>query len=389
MVERGLRWIGVIAMLGACGDDSSPAADETSSAGTTGDGPGSTSSGGSDPASTSSGADGSTSSPATTTGASESSGGDTTGGAADPGCPECTVLADDLEDGRGIAVDATHVYFTDTSAGTILRASIAGGEVDTLVMGQAAPYDLAVDGEAVYWTNFAEAGSVQRVAKDGGAPELVDTNTPFPRAVALDATHVYWTGFTSDSGLLVRRPLTLDGSAQTLLSGSAGFAELVVGSQSVYVSSHDPTTEGGVGFIEPPPEDMLGAIVSVPIDGGDEPESLALVAQPFGIALAGDGTLVWATGDGAAADGPQRIFRLELAAPPEEQLTPAQTAPWGVAADEESVYFTDHTEVKSVPVAGGDIVVLATMQDSARSIAVTSDSIYWITQTRVLARPKP
>lgn len=390
MVDRNLRWFGVLVWsFVACGDDSPPASPDTS-AGTTGEGPSTTSASSVDSSTSDPAADTSTSLSATTGAASESSDDGTTDGSpGDAGCPECTILADALEDGRGIAVDATHVYFTDTTAGTILRVPTSGGEVETLVMGQAAPYDVAVDGTHVYWTNFAEAGSVQRIANDGDAPELVDTDTPFPRAVALDATHVYWTGFAVDSGRLARRPLTLDGSAQTLLSGDAGFAELVVGPDSVFVSSHDPTT-GGASFIEPPPELMQGAILSVPLDGGfDEMDALALVAQPWGIAMTDDGTVVWATGDGAAADGPLRIFRWAPPAGPEEQITPAQTAPWGVAADDDRVYFTDHTEVKAVPVAGGDIVVLATMQDSARSIAVTSDAIYWITQTRVLVRPKP
>jgi hypothetical protein len=389
MVIRGRRWIGVVLSLVACGDDSQPAMQDTGGGSTTGDGPSSTSSSDGDPSGTTAVADSSTSLPGTTTAADDSTGDGTTGsGSADPGCPECIVLADDLANGRGIAVDATHVYFTDQSAGTISRVPIAGGDVETIAMSQAAPYDIAVDGEAVYWTNFDAAGSVQRIAKDGDTPELVDTNTPFPRAIALDATHVYWTGFTANSGALARRPLTLDGSAQTLLTGDAGFAELAVGPDSVYVSSHDPTT-GGVGFIEPPPEKMQGAILSVPLDGIDEPDTLAVVSQPWGIALTDDGTVVWATGDGAAADGPLRIFRYVLAAPPEEQLTTAQMAPWGVATDGERVYFTDHAEVKAVPTAGGDIVVLATMQNSARSIAVTSDSVYWITQERVLGRPKP
>lgn len=388
MVER-LRWIGVIVLsFVACGDESPPASQETS-AGTTGDGPSTTSASSVDSSSSASVADTSTSQTGTTSAASEGSDDGTTGDPpGDAGCPECTVLADGLEDGRGIAVDATHAWFTDTSAGAILRLPMAGGEVETIVMSQAAPYDIAVDDDAVYWTNFDAAGSVQRIAKDGVAAELVDTNTVFPRGIALDATHVYWTGFDTDAGGLYRRPLTLDGSTQTLLTASKGFAELVVGSQDVFVSSHTPSS-GGVGFIEPPPEEMLGAILSVPLDGSAEPDNLALVAQPFGIALTSDGTLVWATGDGAAADGPLRIFSYALPGGPEQQITPAQTAPWGVATDDAWVYFTDHTDVKAVPVAGGDVVVLATMQDSARSIAVTNDAIYWITQTRVVTRPKP
>jgi hypothetical protein len=60
-----------------------------------------------------------------------------------------------------------------------------------------------------------------------------------------------------------------------------------------------------------------------------------------------------------------------------------------VAADETYVYWTDYTEVKALPHAGGEPLLLADQQNIGRSIVVDDDQVYWITRTRVLQRPKP
>lgn len=57
------------------------------------------------------------------------------------------------------AVDATHVYFTQPSAGLVLRVAKAGGPVETVASGQARPVAIAVDEARVYWTNL-EAGTL-------------------------------------------------------------------------------------------------------------------------------------------------------------------------------------------------------------------------------------
>ncbi len=392
MVDRKWFWIGVA--LAACGGDSSPASsDDTTGNGTSSGAPAST--GESSSSSSSGGAGVDTSSGGTTTSSSSGpvDGSDSSTGAppTDPGCPECTVLADGLESGRGVAIDDTHVYFTDQTAGTVERVAIDGGDRMVLASDQDDAYDVTVADGVVYWTRHSAEGRVVRIAKDGGTPEFVDDDTPYARGVAVDDSHVYWTRYASNEGALHRRALDLESPTELLYTGSAGFSELALSSTRVFVSSHDPYT-GGVSFIEPPPEEMIGTVLSVPLAGDlDDTETAAVggeVAQPWGVAIAGD-ELYFATGDGGGGYGPNRIFQLTIGSPPAAQFTSPQTAPWGVAADDAWVYFTDASEVKAAAADTGDVTVLATMQNSARSIAVNDTMVAWVTKDRVLARPKP
>jgi hypothetical protein len=308
-----------------------------------------------------------------------------------PGCPECTLLAGSLEGGRGIAVDDAHVYFTDEAAGTVERVSLSGGDRTVIASNQGSPYAVAASSDHVYWTIHSAAGAVMRATKDGGAPEFVDDDAAWARGIDLDDTHVYWTRFAAFEGALHRRSMALDEDPELLYTGSAGFAELAVGTSRVFVTSHEPAS-GGVAFIEPEPEEMMGTVLSVPLAGdlGDIDTSPVGgdVAQPWGIAVRGS-QVYFATGEGGASLGPNRIFQLTIGSPPATQLTSEQTAPWGVAADDEWVYFTDHSEVKAVPTAGGEVVVLAAVQNSARSIAVAGELLVWVTKDSVVARPIP
>lgn len=65
----------------------------------------------------------------------------------------------------GIALDATHVYFTDATRGRVLRVPRAGGPAETLVSGQDAPTSVAVDAQYLYWANLTNGGSVWRLKR--------------------------------------------------------------------------------------------------------------------------------------------------------------------------------------------------------------------------------
>lgn len=314
--------------------------------------------------------------------------------AADPGCPECTVLVDGLEGGRGLALDATHAYYTDQNRGTVERVALAGGAPEVLATDQITPYDVAVDGAHVYWTNFSAAGGVYRMAKGGGAIDVLDDYSSLPRSLVVDATHVYWTTFASGGGGVWRRDLALAATSEQIVFAISGVADLVIDASRVYATSHDPAPNGGgVGFIqEPPQEPAVGVVVSVPLAGDPDFDATTIlasgIAQPWGLAKAGD-ALFWANGDGAGSNDANAVMSVDIDAGPAVVLASGQNAPWGVAADDAAIYWTDSTEVRAMPQAGGEPIVLATMQANARSIAVGADAVVWITTVRVLSRPKP
>ena len=136
------------------------------------------------------------------------------------------------------------------------------------------------------------------------------------------------------------------------------------------------------GWTPPVPSD-------VPTEPGMETQLAVEQAVPWGMAVAAD-TVFWVNGDGQGNDQPLRVMSVPtdgMQSPTE--LAQEQTSPWGVAADETYVYWTDYTEVKALPHAGGEPLLLADQQNIGRSIVVDDDQVYWITRTRVLQRPKP
>ena len=60
-------------------------------------------------------------------------------------------------DGANLAVDSTHVYFTETESGVLSHAPKQGGAGEAIASGQAFPSSPAVDDEYVCWTNYAPA----------------------------------------------------------------------------------------------------------------------------------------------------------------------------------------------------------------------------------------
>ena len=115
----------------------------------------------------------------------------------------------------------SHIYWTDSSRGTIYRANLDGSNVETLVTGAYAPVSLAldVDGGHIYWIDW-EPSTIHRANLDGSNVETlpieVDTpssHQPLDLALDVDGGHIYWTASST-----IHRA-NLDGSnAETLIS---------------------------------------------------------------------------------------------------------------------------------------------------------------------------
>jgi len=63
-----------------------------------------------------------------------------------------------------ITLDDTHVYASDNYGGTVWKVAKAGGEIEVLAEDQPYPFDIEVDGAAVYWSSETTA-ELFRVAK--------------------------------------------------------------------------------------------------------------------------------------------------------------------------------------------------------------------------------
>ncbi len=140
---------------------------------------------------------------------------------ADGSSSEPTMIAE-AEVPYGVAVDDTHVYWSergsDTAAtGRILRlarADIATSvEPDELETAEDRPTEIALDDTHVYW--LTDGGGVSRIAKDGnGSIEDLSAEEHEPAGIRVDDVFVYWTD-PEDSAL---RRVRKDGS---------GYADIV------------------------------------------------------------------------------------------------------------------------------------------------------------------
>jgi hypothetical protein len=86
------------------------------------------------------------------------------------GAPEPTVLTSNVHGApQGIAVDGTHVYYAVSPAlegkGAVFAVPKAGGEPAALTGIQTSPFALAIDDDAVYFTNNAWQSTVRRAPK--------------------------------------------------------------------------------------------------------------------------------------------------------------------------------------------------------------------------------
>jgi hypothetical protein len=156
------------------------------------------------------------------------------GGTAGPSCSADAGKGALVATGTGpgqLEVDDTAIYFVDEHT-AIVRVDKSTLGVTTLVSGEVAIFDLAIDSAYVYWTDKS-AGKVQRVPKTGGAIEELATGGS-PHALATDVDHVYWL----DDNDVVRRP-KLGGSAAIWATPAGELSGLSVDEANVYASSID------------------------------------------------------------------------------------------------------------------------------------------------------
>lgn len=118
-----------------------------------------------------------------------------------------------------VAIDATSVFFVDTSGGGVWRAPITGG-APVLVINDSSGHDLPVDVDTSWLytatTNGAN-GSILRTVKTTNNPDAAAPLIPglgFPTGMALDVptNTIYWTDIGSTPGLVGKAPL--DGGAK-------------------------------------------------------------------------------------------------------------------------------------------------------------------------------
>jgi hypothetical protein len=273
--------------------------------------------------------------------------------------------------GSSIALDATNVYWTDATAGTVMKAPLAGGTPAMISTGQSRPSGLVVDTTNAYWTSGTY--SIASAPLGGGATTTLTTlpaaNYVSPSSLAVAGGFLY---YASGGGLGPMSPNTIGklpttgGKPTVLTSSSYNEWNLLVTATDIYWA-----TQKG--------------IFQLPISGGTT--TTLMSGFPSGFAV--DATSLYFSASTSVEKSP-------LAGGAATMVFPGalgSDAPGGVLVDASNVYFLDGscagTDVRivAVPLGGGTPTTLAAGQTVA-GFALSATDVYWITSSAILRVPK-
>jgi virginiamycin B lyase len=179
-----------------------------------------------------------------------------------------------IEPIRAIALHGEVIYFTNESYVSIFSVPASGvGEVSTLATPTGGVNQLAVEGTHIYWTNRS-AKAIGRCTLAGGTVEheFVKTTTAgFPQGIAADAGHLYWS--TEEGGKLGRSTLAGGTVEQEWLLGAGTPVGLAVDASNIYWAN----LEGAIGratITGESPEPTYATGAYRPIDVAVTPEAV-------------------------------------------------------------------------------------------------------------------
>src|SRR6185369_10792454 len=189
-------------------------------------------------------------------------------------------LADGLYSPQGIVVDATSAYYIDQTS--VVAIPLQGGAPVSLASGQGLPTSLALEGEALYFTNFTE-GTVKRVPVEGGTPTVLVSGQSYPQFVALAGGNVYWVTSSGDPDTVSVVP-EAGGEPVVLYASSNAIGSIAADASGAYftVAGDPDSPDAGILVRASPSGDELVTLA----DGQSLPRDLAVH----------DGRVYWVTG---------------------------------------------------------------------------------------------
>ncbi len=161
----------------------------------------------------------------------------------------------------GIALDATHIYWTTGMDGAVRRRPLAGGNIETLYMGW--PVYIDVRGPRLYWSDYS-TGEIWSSDLAGG-DQVVLGNVTTASGIAADDGGVYVTELDSGGDILF---LPSGGGMTTIVSSRDEPEEVALRGNTLY------WTEAGGGALYS--MDLPGGSPTLVVDGQAKPSGIAL-----------------------------------------------------------------------------------------------------------------
>jgi len=283
--------------------------------------------------------------------------------AGDPPLCGPATLVTGVQHARSLAIDDTHVYWTDAVSHRIRRVSLDGGAPDDLTGTKFSPGGIAISVTHAYWTEASSNGSrVMRVMLDGSNVELLADFQNFAHDVVLDDTWVYYSAV--GEGSIRRLPLG-GGANEVVLGGQDSPVSLEIMGAQLYFS-----------------ENWAGRIRRVGIDGSGLKTYGSTDKVPRGVTVHPSAVL-WTVKDWNDSNAGQVVMApIESGAP--TVLADAQPRPHTATTDGTMVYFTCSADkipgtgsVRMVPLGGGTVRVLSEGEYAPRDIVVHGDAVYY------------
>jgi hypothetical protein len=265
------------------------------------------------------------------------------------------VIVDGEPAPMNVAVDGTHVYWTNAAVnGSVVRAE-HDGNARTELTAATSPFDLAIDDGDVFYSADDE---IRSVAKGGGASNLLIAGTGEPRGVAIDATDVYYVDKANNAGVVER--IGKMGGGETALTGNESSPRFLT------------VVDGDVYWTD----DVAATLSRTAIDGMGPVEVLATEETGAWDVASTPDIVAWAQFDDAG-----EIKWLSLVDLMDERVLSYATRPWGIAIDDAHIYWTaegDGTIGRSEVDGEQELPeTVVSGQMSPHGIAVSDDFVFW------------
>jgi hypothetical protein len=271
-------------------------------------------------------------------------------------------------------------------------------------------WGLALDATHVYFTQRALDGSVRRVAKQGGAVDTLSEHEPFPAAIAVSGERVFWSvvGTGVGAGQMIEGAIG-GGTRQALFEEAVhGIFSLQADEEALYFTTNYntlrrlPLDEEARSTVSFGPENSF--IVDLALSDGElywtnngvgnlaatEPETASVFAGATALVSRLDFPLfeIAVGGGNVYFNDEDAIYRVGIAGGPVATLVSLPPALRDgspivdLVADSDSVFYADRHAVYRVPAEGGTPVIITEGWNTIGKLVSDADHLYFTDNER-------